>query len=103
MKTLTTIAAVLFFSSCINTDQQSDSEKATRKNNGIEITTDSGAVKINEEGVSITNDSVSIRINEREGIRVEDKDGKVEINSQGDGNIKVETKKKELKLKVNGQ
>ena len=57
----------------------------------IEIKGDSGEIKISEEGISIKgDDSGSIKINSTDGIKIEGKDGKIEIKAGDSGKIKLE-------------
>jgi hypothetical protein len=80
--------------------QQSDNEKQSSESK-IEIKGDSGEIKISEEGISIKGeDSGSIRINTTDGIKIEGKDGKIEIKGGDSGNIKVEKKGKEVNIQI---
>jgi hypothetical protein len=96
---------VLFFIvACNNNSNKTDKEK-TESETRIEIKTDSGEVKINDEGISIQSsedgkDSVGIKINAKNGIKIDGKDGKVELNTDGGGKIKIEKKGKELDIKI---
>jgi hypothetical protein len=80
--------------------QQSDNEKQNSESK-IEIKGDSGEIKISKEGISIKgDDSGSIKINTTDGIKIEGKDGKIEIKAGDSGNIKVEKKGKEVNIKI---
>ena len=80
--------------------QQSDNEKESSESK-IEITGDSGEIKISKEGISITgDDSASIKINSKDGIKIEGKDGKIEIKTGDSGNINVEKKGKEVNIQI---
>jgi hypothetical protein len=96
MKYLFTICLAALFFSCEDTTQKSDNEKEAASGN-IEIKGDSSEIKINGGGVSVTSDkdgdSVNIRINKKEGIKVESKDGNVEINTGAGGSINIKTNK----------
>ena len=89
---------------CIDNSNKTDNEKSESESK-IEIKTDSGEVKINDDGISIQSsedgkDTVGIKINTKEGIKIEGKDGKVELNTDGDGKIKIEKKGKEVDIKI---
>ena len=81
--------------------QQSDNEKESSESK-IEITGDSGEIKISKEGISIKgDDSASIKINAEDGIKIEGKDGsKFEIKTGDSGKIKVEKKGKEVNIQI---
>lgn len=99
MKQLVTSALLLFFLSCDNT-QQSDNEKE-KSETKIEISGDSGEIKINKEGISIQgDDSASIKINSKDGIKIEGKDGKLEIKTGDGGKLNVEKKGKEVNIEI---
>lgn len=77
-------AFVLFaFIGCEEYAQKSDHEKENSKIN-IEIKTDSGEVKMNDNGITVkakdeNNDSVNIKINSTDGIKIEGKDVNIKI------------------------
>ena len=99
MKQLVASAIFLFFLSCDNT-QQSDNEKE-KSETKIEISGDSGEIKISKEGISIQgDDSASIKINSKDGIKIEGKDGKVEIKTGDGGKLNVEKKGKEVNIEI---
>ncbi|MEJ8817383.1 hypothetical protein [Lacibacter sp. H407] len=99
MKQLITSLLLLSLFSCDNT-QQSDNEKETSETN-IEISGDSGEIKISKEGISIQgDDSASIKINSKDGIKIEGKDGKVEIKTGDGGKLNVEKKGKEVNIEI---
>ena len=99
MKQLLTSLLLLSLFSCDNT-QQSDNEKEKSKTN-IEISGDSGEIKISKEGISIQgDDSASIKINSKDGIKIEGKDGKVEIKTGDGGKLNVEKKGKEVNIEI---
>lgn len=96
-------AVFVLFAACSNADQ-TDKEKAESESK-IEIKTDSAEVKINSDGISIQSpedgkDSVDIKINAKDGIRIEGKDGKVELKTDDGGKIKIEKKGKEVDIKI---
>ena len=92
-------ALLLTLFSCEDS-QQSDNEKQSSESK-IEIKGDSGEIKISEEGISIKgDDSGSIRINSKDGIKIEGKDGKIEIKTGDSGNINVEKKGKEVNIQI---
>ncbi len=92
-------ALLLTLFSCEDS-QQSDNEKESSESK-IEIKGDSGEIKISKEGISIKgDDSASIKINAKDGIKIEGKDGKIEINTGDSGNIKVEKKGKEVNIQI---
>ena len=100
------ILALLFLSlfSCENNSQQTDTEKEESETK-IEIKGDSGEVKIGEGGISIEGmgedgDSVNIKINANDGIKIEGKDGKVEIKTGDSGKLKIEKKGKTVNIQV---
>ncbi|MFT3846132.1 MAG: hypothetical protein QM725_13840 [Lacibacter sp.] len=104
MKHLLIAAVLLFFISCENASQQTDNEKEKNESK-IEIKSDSAEVKIGENGVSIkakdeNNDSVNIKINSTDGIKVEGKDGKVEMKTGDGGKIKIEKKGKDVNIQL---
>jgi hypothetical protein len=89
---------------CTDYANKTDKEK-TESETKIEIKTDSGEVKINDEGISIQSsedgkDSVGIKINAKDGIKIEGKDGKVELNTDGGGKIKIEKKGKDVNINI---
>ena len=99
MKQLITSLLLLSLFSCDNT-QQSDNEKEKSETN-IEISGDSGEIKISKEGISIQgDDSASIKINSKDGIKIEGKDGKVEIKTGDGGKLNVEKKGKEVNIEI---
>ena len=99
MNQILTSLLLLSLFSCDNT-QQSDNEKEKSETN-IEISGDSGEIKISKEGISITgDDSASIKINSKDGIKIEGKDGKIEIKTGDSGNINVEKKGKEVNIEI---
>ena len=99
MKQLVASALLLFFLSCDNT-QKSDNEKEKNETK-IEISGDSGEIKISKEGISIQgDDSASIKINSKDGIKIEGKDGKVEIKTGDGGKLNVEKKGKEVNIEI---
>lgn len=80
--------------------QRSDNEKESSESK-IEIKGDSGEIKISEEGISIKgDDSGSIKINSTDGIKIEGKDGKIEIKAGDSGTIKLEKKGKEVNIQI---
>lgn len=92
-------ALLLSFISC-GDSQQSDNEKENSESK-IEIKGDSGEIKISEEGISIKgDDSASIKINSTDGIKIEGKDGKIEIKAGDSGKIKLEKKGKEVNIQI---
>lgn len=104
MKKLLFASALFFLLSCEDNSQKSDNEKEESETK-IEIKTDSGEVKIGESGVSIKakdkhDDSVNIKINANDGIKVEGKDGKVEINTDDGGNLKIQKKGKNVNIQI---
>ncbi|MFN8265368.1 MAG: hypothetical protein U0T11_04825 [Chitinophagaceae bacterium] len=107
MKQLFLLFSAFVLFSCEDTTQQSDNEKSESKN-GIEIKTDSNEIKINSNGITVSGtdgnkDTVGIKINEKDGIKVEGKDGKIQINTDNGGKIKVQKKGKEVNIQVNEQ
>lgn len=103
MKQLLLPVLLILFAAC-NNDDQTDKEK-TESESKIEIKTDSSEVKISSEGVSIQSskdgdDSVGIKINAKDGIKIEGKDGKVELKTDDGGKIKIEKKGKEVDIKI---
>ncbi len=104
MKKVIPVFALLLLLSCEDNSQKTDKEKAESETK-IEIKTDSAEVKIGENGVSIkgkddNNDSVNIKINADDGIKIEGKDGKVEIKTKDGGNLKIEKKEKEVNIQI---
>ena len=100
------ILALLFLSlfSCENNSQQTDTEKEESETK-IEIKGDSGEVKIGEDGISIKGkgedgDSVNIKINAKDGIKIEGKDGKVEIKTTDGGKLRIEKKGKDVNIQI---
>jgi hypothetical protein len=96
--------AFVFLISCTANSDKTDKEKLESETK-IEIKTDSGEVKINSDGISIQSsedgkDSVGIKINAKDGIKIEGKDGKVELKTDDGGNIKIEKKGKEVDIKI---
>jgi hypothetical protein len=97
-------ALFVFCIACNDNSNKTDNEKIESESK-IEIKTDSGEVKINDEGISIQSsedgkDTVGIKINAKDGIKIEGKDGKVELNTDGGGKIKIEKKGKEVDIKI---
>lgn len=89
---------------CEEYAQKSDKEKENSQIN-IEIKTDSGEVKLNDNGISVkatdeNNDSVDIKINSTDGIKIEGKDTKVELKTDGGGKIQVEKKGKDVNIQI---
>lgn len=104
MKQLLFLYAMVLFIACEDNSNKTDNEKAESETK-IEIKTDSGEVKINEDGISIQSsengkDSVDIKINAKDGIKIEGKDGKVELKTDDGGKIKIEKKGKEIDIKM---
>jgi hypothetical protein len=102
MKQLFLFLAFFVFIGCTDNSDKTDNEKTESK---IEIKTDSGEVKINESGITISSnengkDSVSIKINTTDGIKVEGKDGKVELKTGDGGKIKIEKKGKGVNIQI---
>jgi hypothetical protein len=92
-------ALLLTLFSCADS-QQSDNEKESSESK-IEISGDSGEIKISKEGISIKgDDSASIKINSKDGIKIEGKDGKIEIKTGDSGKINVEKKGKEVNIQI---
>ena len=92
-------ALLLTMFSCEDS-QKSDNEKESSESK-IEIKGDLGEIKISKEGISIKgDDSASIRINSKDGIKIEGKDGKIEIKTGDSGNINVEKKGKEVNIQI---
>jgi len=94
----------LFLYSCENNSQQTDKEKEESETK-IEIKGDSGEVKIGEAGISIEGtgedgDSVNIKINAKDGIKIEGKDGKVEIKTGDSSKLKIEQKGKTVNIQI---
>jgi hypothetical protein len=99
MKYLFLSAILLSLIGCINS-QQSDNEKESSEAK-IEIIGDSGEIKISKEGISITgDDTASIKINSKDGIKIEGKDGKIEIKTGEGGKINLEKKGKEVNIQI---
>lgn len=102
MKQLFVVLFFLSLLSCGDSTQQTDNEKENSEAK-IEITTDSGEVKISSDGLSVEGkdgDSLDIKINAEDGIKVEGKDGKVEIKTDEGGKIKLEKKGKEVNIQI---
>lgn len=94
------LSALLFAMIGCGDSQRSDNEKQSSESK-IEIKGDSGEIKISEEGISIKgDDSGSIKINSTDGIKIEGKDGKVELKAGDGGKIKVEKKGKEVNIQI---
>ncbi len=94
------LAALLLTMFGCESSQQSDNEKESSESK-IEIKGDSGEIKISKEGISIKgDDSASIKINAKDGIKIEGKDGKIEIKTGDSGEIKVEKKGKEVNIQI---
>lgn len=96
--------AFVLLCACADNSNKTDNEKAESETK-IEIKTDSGEVKINSDGISIQSseggkDTVGIRINGEDGIKIEGKDGKVELKTDGGGKIKIEKKGTEIDIKI---
>lgn len=86
MKTLLTSLFFLALFSC-DTTQQTDNEKE-KKVSKIEITDNDGK------------DSVTIKLNSKDGLKIEGKDGKVELKTGDGGKINVEKKGKEINIEI---
>ncbi|MBK8087775.1 MAG: hypothetical protein IPK31_07425 [Chitinophagaceae bacterium] len=104
MKKIIPAFALFLLLSCEDNSQKTDKEKVESETK-IEIKTDSAEVKIGENGVSIkgkddNNDSVDIKINADDGIKIEGKDGKVEIKTKDGGNLKIEKKEKGVNIQI---
>jgi hypothetical protein len=104
MKIIFPAIAVFLFMSCEDHSQQTDNYKEKNESK-IEIKTDSDEVKIGENGISIkakdeNKDSVNIKINATDGIKVEGKDGKVELKTDDGGKIKIEKKGKDVNIQL---
>ena len=104
MKKIIPAFAFFLLMSCEDNSQKTDKEKAESETK-IEIKTDSADVKIGENRVSIkgkddNNDSVDIKINADDGIKIEGKDGKVEIKTKDGGNLKIEKKEKGVNIQI---
>lgn len=104
MKKFIPAVALFLLLSCEDNSQKTDKEKAEAESR-LEIKTDSADVKIGENGISIkgkgeNNDSVNIKINSNDGLKIEGKDGKVEINTDEGGKLKIEKKGKEVNIKI---
>ena len=104
MKKIIPTFALFLLLSCEDNSQKTDKEKVESETK-IEIKTDSAEVKIGENGVSIkgkddNNDSVDIKINADDGIKIEGKDGKVEIKTKDGGNLKIEKKEKGVNIQI---
>ena len=104
MKNFIPAFALILLLSCEDNSQKTDKEKVEGETK-IEIKTDSADVKIGENGISIkgkgdNNDSVNIQINADDGIKIEGKDGKVEIKSKDGGNLKIEKKEKGVNIQI---
>ena len=94
------LSALLLSLFACEDSQQSDNEKESSESK-IEIKGDSGEIKISKEGISIKgDDSASIRINSKDGIKIEGKDGKIEIKTGDSGKINVEKKGKEVNIQI---
>lgn len=104
MKNIILTLMLLSFFSCENNSQQTDKEKEESETK-IEIKGDSGEVKIGEGGISIKGtgedgDPVNIKINTKDGIKIEGKDGKVEIKTGDTSKIKIEKKGKTVNIQI---
>jgi hypothetical protein len=104
MKIFVIAFVLLAFIGCEEYAQKSDKEKENSQTN-IEIKTDSGEVKVNDNGISVkakddNNDSVNIKINSADGIKIEGKDGKVELKTDGGGKIQIEKKGKDVNIQI---
>ena len=102
MKQLFVFVFFLALLSCSDSTQQTDNEKESSEAK-LEIKTDSGEVKTSSEGLSVAGkdgDSVNIKINAEDGIKVEGKDGKVELKTDAGGKIKLEKKGKEVNIQI---
>jgi hypothetical protein len=86
MKTFLTSLFLLALFSC-DTTQQTDNEKE-KKVSKIEITDNDGK------------DSVTIKLNSKDGLKIEGKDGKVELKTGDGGKINVEKKGKEINIEI---
>lgn len=104
MKKFVFAFALFAFIGCEEYAQKSDNEKENSQTN-IEINTDSGDFKINDNGISVkatdeNNDSVNIKINSTDGIKIEGKDGKVDLKTDGGGKIRIEKKGKDVNIQI---
>jgi hypothetical protein len=104
MKTILPAFALFLLFGCEDNSQKTDKEKAESETK-IEIKTDSTEVKIGESGVSIKGkgedaDSVNIKINADDGIKIEDKDGKIELKTEDGGKLKIEKKGKDVNIQI---
>jgi len=104
MKKILPAFALFLLLSCEDNSQKTDKEKAESETK-IEIKTDSADVKIGEKGVSIKSkgegsDTVDIKINADDGLKIEGKDGKVEIKTKEGGKLKIEKEGKEVNIKI---
>lgn len=101
MKKIVALFLLMAFAACDDSDK-TDNEKSESK---IEIKTDSAEVQINKSGVSVSSkeeggDSVTIKINSKDGIKIEGKDGKVELKTDDGGKIKIEKKGKDVNIQL---
>lgn len=104
MKRLLFPFAFVLLIACNDSGDKTDNETVESETN-IEIKTDSGEVKINEDGISIHSsgdgkDSVGIKINPKDGIKIEGKDGKAELKTDHGGKIKIEKKGKDVNINI---
>lgn len=102
MQKIFLLLALVFFVSCEDDSNKTDNEKSESK---IEIKTDSGEVKVNESGITISSnedgkDSLNIKINATDGIKVEGKDGKIELKTGDGGKINIEKKGKAVNIQI---
>jgi hypothetical protein len=102
MKKILLPFALVLMLSCNDAADKTDGEKSESK---IEIITDSPAFHgdtdyIRPEPPEDGKDTVEIKINSKDGIKIEGKDGKVELNTDGGGKIKIEKKGKEMDIKI---
>lgn len=104
MKKLLFPFAFVLLIACNDSGDKTDNEKVETETK-IEIKTDSGEVKSNQDGISIQSsedgkDSVGIKINSKDGIKIEGKDGKVELKTDDGGKIKIEKKGKDININI---
>ncbi len=110
MKKIILPVAVLLLLSCADTTKKTDNEKESGEENKIEVKAGDNEIKINDNGVSVeaggtddedgVKDSTNIKINSKDGIKVDTKDAKVDVNEGG-----VEVKDKtgtKVKIDKNG-
>lgn len=96
MKKIILPVALLLLLSCADSTQKTDNEKEGSEENKIEVKAGDNEIKVSDDGVSVeagtnksetdeddTKDTASIKINAKDGIKVDSKDGKVDINEGG--------------------